>query len=1017
MKPNFALNLTHDSIGLLHRTSRGWLEVGLAELDASDLGEALGYLRKSALGLSPAGFTTKLVIPASQILYAEVEAPGPTDSKRRGQIRKALQGMTPYDVKDLVFDWSGDGETVKVAVVARETLDEAEQFALQHKFNAVSFVAIPEGTSFDGEPFFGPATGAAQWLPTGEKVERDDAPVSIVASEIPRPAAEPEVDHEPPLVIDSPPVIAETPEPAAEPLPEPVAEQELLPDPAPEGEVEPEASPVDILPEAPVEPAPVQMDTLSDLAAEVVEPEPVAAPDETPSEPLAADPAQPDLPEPDTAEPDQPDTAAPALTVMEDIDPDLVPATDEKDAADAAPVSPPPARSPEPSAEPPTADDDHDAPLALDVEPADGDDSADAGVDTPPPIVPAPTFTSRRQPPPDLGAAPVMKGAAPAAGTTAPLPAGRKTTLPPPPPLPRSLGSVAGKVTAPGIAGLSAERRPKVTAPITDPRNTRRPSPAATPTGLGSRAAPQKGKPRFLGLILTGILLLLLAMVAAWSSYYLASSDDATAAEDVAMVQNVAVEPDGSILPPPGVEDEMLADQQDPADFATNAEVTEPPLPADPPAPAEVLAAADTPLAEPEPDMAAPARPAEPDEVAAVAAPEAAAPDAPAPEAEGTGGQAPIPNSDAQDEIFLSTMDAPPASQPTSALPGPEALPETLPTAQLAAPPFGTEYQFDGQGRIQPTAEGIVTPEGITLFSVRPVKEPPPRPAALQAAAATTADPAATALLPAPEVTQPPEADIAADPALAGSRPRTRPEGLAVPASTTLPPADGQDDAALGDTPAATPAADIRLASSRPRARPAGVISLGEAAQGQTAAASIAAVAGNGPVSPLALAISARPAPRPGNFSKAVEAAVAAAVREAPPEPVAEAAPAPEPEPAQQATLRVRKPTPADEPTIAAAPEADAEPEADESGVQVASSGTVAKRATFANAINLSKVNLIGVYGTSNARYALIRQSNGRYKKVQVGDRFDGGTVAAITASEVRYQKSGRIYALTLPTG
>ena len=75
----------------------------------------------------------------------------------------------------------------------------------------------------------------------------------------------------------------------------------------------------------------------------------------------------------------------------------------------------------------------------------------------------------------------------------------------------------------------------------------------------------------------------------------------------------------------------------------------------------------------------------------------------------------------------------------------------------------------------------------------------------------------------------------------------------------------------------------------------------------------------------------------------------------------------------------------------------------------------MADRATYVNAINLSRINLIGVYGTQSNRYALIRQGNGRYKKVTVGDRIDGGTIAAITANEVRYQKGGRLIALQLP--
>ena len=995
MKPNFALNLTHDSIGLLHRTSRGWLEVGNAAIDAPDLGEALTYLRKSALGLSPAGFTTKLVIPSSQILYDEVEAPGPTDTKRRNQIKKALEGRTPYAVDDLVFDWCGDGPMVKVAVVARETLEEAEQFAAQHKFNAVSFVAIPDADAFDGEPFFGKAAKADGWLQPGEKVERDPDAVTIVAGEMPRAEAP----------VAPPPDVAEVEDFTAGESPDNAAPADIR---------EPFKIPEDLWPELAIGTADA---TAGPEALSDPETLPVIA--EVPSEPPVAD-ARSIEPVAEAAVPEAPrltDDAAPQSASESDsdpVEPDPVAVTKAARDDEASPVFadadiPPEEPTERAMGHEPRLDeveaDEADAPVALDVEPLSDE--------TKPEIAPiAPTFTSRRQTPGAEGAdsqpTPPLKSGFPVPATKVALPGAKpKVGLPPPPP-PKFVKPIAGKVTAPGIVGLSAERRAKLTSPITDPRNAtaaRNTNPPMSPTmGLGSRAAPKRGRPRFLGLILTGILLLLLAMVAAWSSFYLASSGEEAVVE-TASAPAVSVEPDGSIMPPPAIEDEMLADAQNPADFVgavdgvTESDLLEADLPDDPPPPfqtASVPVATAIPAAEA--DLTPQARPV--------------------PVASGTGGQAPIASSDTQDEIFLATIDAPPLSQGALVLPGPEAGPENVPPAQLAPPPFGTQYQFDSLGRIQPTVDGIVTPDGITLFSGRPIKEPPPRPAALRVATANgppLVDPAGTipTTPPDPEAAAPAALSVASDPALAGSRPRGRPEDL-VPAATA--PAPDPDDAAVSLPPTA---ADIRLASSRPRARPAGVIALGTTAQGQTAAASIAAVAGNGPVSPLALAISARPAPRPGNFSKAVEAAVAAAVRDAPPEPVAEATPDPAPaeEPTRQATLRVRKPTPADEPTVVTAPEADSEPEDDGGGARVASSGTVAKRATFANAINLSKVNLIGVYGTSNARYALIRQSNGRYKKVKVGDRFDGGTVAAITASEVRYQKSGRIYALTLPTG
>ena len=97
--------------------------------------------------------------------------------------------------------------------------------------------------------------------------------------------------------------------------------------------------------------------------------------------------------------------------------------------------------------------------------------------------------------------------------------------------------------------------------------------------------------------------------------------------------------------------------------------------------------------------------------------------------------------------------------------------------------------------------------------------------------------------------------------------------------------------------------------------------------------------------------------------------------------------------------------------------EADSEPDLASAAPSIPTKASVAKQATFKNAINLSKTNLIGVYGTQSSRYALVRQSNGRYKKVKVGDRLDGGQIAAITATEVRYKKGSKMVTLAMPKG
>lgn len=99
---------------------------------------------------------------------------------------------------------------------------------------------------------------------------------------------------------------------------------------------------------------------------------------------------------------------------------------------------------------------------------------------------------------------------------------------------------------------------------------------------------------------------------------------------------------------------------------------------------------------------------------------------------------------------------------------------------------------------------------------------------------------------------------------------------------------------------------------------------------------------------------------------------------------------------------------------------ADAEPELSQEDLTsrgTPSRSTVATRATIPNAIRLNEVNLVGVFGTTGDRRALVRLPSGRYVRVRVGDRVDGGRVARITESELFYQKGNRTVSLSVPRG
>lgn len=198
MKPNFALILSFEGIGLLHRVKGGWHLVGEVMLDSADMAGDLGGLAAKARALDPTGLRTKLVIPEEQIRYMTIEAPERDVGRIEAAVRAALDGATPYALADLSWDWSVRGGTVHVAAVARETLAEAEAFAVEHGFNPYSFVAMPGEGAFAGEPFFGETAHAARVLGPDEAVDREAEVIRILgAAHLPEPEAPPEPETTP----------------------------------------------------------------------------------------------------------------------------------------------------------------------------------------------------------------------------------------------------------------------------------------------------------------------------------------------------------------------------------------------------------------------------------------------------------------------------------------------------------------------------------------------------------------------------------------------------------------------------------------------------------------------------------------------------------------------------------------------------------------------------------------------------------------------------------------------------
>ena len=156
----------------------------------------------------------------------------------------------------------------------------------------------------------------------------------------------------------------------------------------------------------------------------------------------------------------------------------------------------------------------------------------------------------------------------------------------------------------------------------------------------------------------------------------------------------------------------------------------------------------------------------------------------------------------------------------------------------------------------------------------------------------------------------------------------------------------------------------------------------------------------------MALMTSPIPVKRPSGLSRAVDTAVAAALKQpAQKQPVQQ-------QPAAQATRDVQV---VSDSTAASQPQE--EPDLQTPAPDLPTNASVAKQATTRNALNTRRIALLAVFGTPSTRFAMIRQSNGAVKKVQVGDTMDGGRVAAISATTVQYQKGGQMVTLSLPTG
>lgn len=843
-KPDFALTLSFEGIGLLLRNGTVWNRVGDVPLDVPDLSKALDLLRKTASDLTASPLHVKLVLPDEQIKYLRITDPGGGREVQEAAVKASLDGATPYSLDELSYDWRELNGELTIAAVAYETLEEAETFACENRFEPVYFAAAPEAGTFGGEPYFGQTEFARTHTDIVGELERDTQ--AIVIDGVARP---PEPDEpDPSDDFTTPTQNDDTIERAESPNPDEVTSNDSVSERVESAE----SSSSDAAGEPP---APLA------FASRRADEETSAAPalsGVTRHEPNAATPSimpeQVDLPETFPTEPEDTGKEPHAEHSQSNAD---VPAS---------------AVSSEPLMERATAS----LKETEEVEPGNG----------------AMSFFSRR-----------AKGRSSAAGPSVRVP---------------GLGSSPPSTAAappPSVIPPAANEKERLTI-----FGARKPA-------SGDTKDSQDKRPRFLGLILTAVLLLLLVGVGAWASIFVDDGLSRFFGRDTPRIVEL----------PAQTEDELEIEGEEaevPAQDAQLAALGKGPEPLDQP---EIR---------PEPSTSAKMTLEDVKEKYAVTGIWALAPDSP-----------PMPAIQPTDDFYIPSIDPAIDTQDALALPRLANLPSDDGLGKQPSPAaHGQTFELDERGFVKATVDGSRSPDGHMVFAGKPAAFPNSLPERNEAVSPT---------------------DLARGERLSRIRPRPRPSGLI----------EANERATLGGL------SRSELAKKRPRMRPPSAAAIAQAVQRQEekqesvprtpGAVTIALPDPSSETTPdldpnatpQAVATSVKPRNRPSNISRIVKRA-------------------------EQQKEEVRK---------VAAPATVAP--------RIPSQASVAKQATVRNAINLRRVNLIGVYGKPANRRALVRLSSGRYKKVKVGDRIDGGRVSAIGDSELRYQKNGRNVTLKMPRG
>lgn len=159
-KPNFALDLSNEGVALWHRASGGgWTVLGQVGLDAPDLPEQIRAMRDQVMN-GATGTTrsrrTVVRIPRSEVMLSKVSLGVFEDEAAERHGLKQIEKISPLPMEDVAYDLGekGFGNMAPVGIIARQTLIEAEGFAKTHGFDTIYFTTQYSEREFPREPRF-----------------------------------------------------------------------------------------------------------------------------------------------------------------------------------------------------------------------------------------------------------------------------------------------------------------------------------------------------------------------------------------------------------------------------------------------------------------------------------------------------------------------------------------------------------------------------------------------------------------------------------------------------------------------------------------------------------------------------------------------------------------------------------------------------------------------------------------------------------------------------------------------